>query len=367
MRRLFRLVIGLALVVVVMKQASQEAVYRPFFGGASTVDQNPPPGYRIGGGNGQLEIPMNQAASKLDAVSADDAQALAGGGQPERGLPDDDLLASDLLAKDLAKVVDGSVWRGGDNDALYRLLDRATRYPDAYSIQAAYPRAAPTAPSDGDSQSGVSRVAVVPLLQQPDVFRGHRVAIAGKVSRAQRIESGPNDFGISGYWQVWLRPIDGADRPFVAIVPKVTSRIAAVGPDATLEDGPPAQLVGVFLKRLAYQSSVGADLAPVIVGRLHAEQDSEGSNRANGNGPQANDSDPSQQGLGGAVWAAIAAACVLGVLLAAFATWRSRLMTQHGRQLRAAGRPTNDSFLQQLSTNGDDKADGDHAEHGENG
>ncbi len=40
-RRLVRLVIGLVLVVVVMKQAANEAIYRPFFGDACRIIRRP--------------------------------------------------------------------------------------------------------------------------------------------------------------------------------------------------------------------------------------------------------------------------------------------------------------------------------------
>ncbi len=145
-----------------------------------------------------------------------------------------------------SRVVDGSVWRSGDFDLFYRYLDQAS----------------------GLSGEGVATSGVLPLLQQPDVFRNQLVRTSGTVARTERIEAKENPYGISEYWQLWIRPADGADRPLVAVVPAVPALVESVGPNAITEEGPRVTIVGRFLKRLAYQSALGADLAPVVVGRI---------------------------------------------------------------------------------------------------
>ena len=73
------------------------------------------------------------------------------------------------------------------------------------------------------------------------------------------MEASENVYGIESYWQLWLRPSDGADRPMVVIVPDVDDAVAAVGQGDETE-GPPVIVAGRFLKRLAYTSAMGADL-----------------------------------------------------------------------------------------------------------
>ncbi len=253
------------------------------------------------------------------------------------------LEALDEAAMD--RVVDGSVWRSADFDAFYRLLDRATHES--------------VTESSNKASSPAVRVGVVPLLQQPAVFRGQRVRISGTVARAQRITARENNFGIVDYWQLWIRPGNGVDRPLVAIVPRVSDAIAAVDSDATLEAGPTAELVGTFIKRLAYQSSAGADLAPVIIGRL--ENASSGQSSRSGVADLApGDTEPAGTKTPGSAdrpsdnelrWrlaGTVAVACLLGVGLAAFITWRTTVATRHSRQLRRIGRPSSNEFLSEL-------------------
>ena len=153
------------------------------------------------------------------------------------------------------RVVDGAVWRGDDRDALRLRLEQSV-FPSR------------------NQEAAV--VSVLSLLQQPEVFLGQPVRVVGRVARAQRISESrisesqskkPVKDPLPDYWQLWLRPLRGADRPMVVLVPSVPEEIARVPMDALLDDGPPVMVQGTFFKRLAYRSSVGADLAPVIIGR----------------------------------------------------------------------------------------------------
>jgi hypothetical protein len=179
---------------------------------------------------------------------------------------------------------------------------------------------------------------VLPLLQQPDVFRHQLVLVRGHLARAERITARENPYEIADYWQLWLRPIDGADRPLVAIVRAVPDPIAAVGAAATVQQGPPVAIVGRFLKRLAYQSAMGADLAPVIVGRLAALPPS-----PSAAAPAASDDDPDRHWR----WL-VAMACLVGFALAAVPMWRTSVMNRRVRLLRTQRRKQPDAFLSQL-------------------
>jgi hypothetical protein len=229
-----------------------------------------------------------------------------------------------------SRVVDGSVWRSGDFDSLYRFLDQSDQQP----------------------RSGVTRTSVIPLLQQPEVFRNQWVSIHGRVARVERIEAQDNPYAITHYWQLWLRPNDGADRPMVAIVRDLPESIAAISATASKLEGPEIVVAGQFLKRLAYTSGLGADLAPVVVGRIIASP-----------------FDPSESisgrqaelpSLGWATILPIAIACVLGLLAAIVVMWQTSVSARRGRELRAAQRAielTHDSLDMNLAdhrTNKDD-------------
>lgn len=400
-RQLLRLLIGLTLVIVVMRQASRPAIYQTFFGQPASAAGGSSPqaqaasavGFGVGQGgewivdvkitpedravanlltNGlpptdqrqwvlalvrwQTGRPIEQLPSSLDLVlerlasleGINDQQRLAwkvminsfltstteAAAQRTSTQPtslDRPRVAAFLAALDDAaasRVVDGSVWRSGDFDLFYRYLDQAS----------------------GLSDEGVATSGVLPLLQQPDVFRNQLVRISGTVARTERIDAKENPYGISEYWQLWIRPADGADRPLVAVVPAVPALIESVGPDAIIAEGPRVKIVGRFLKRLAYQSALGADLAPVVVGRIVLAPTTEDEITAAGNGIHTDNASP--RGL----WLMLAMACLVGLALAVIAMWRTSVMAQRARQLRNANRREPKDFLRALRHESDGPA-----------
>lgn len=386
-RRLLRLVIALALVVVVMRQAAKPGVYRPFFNpqataqasnestsAAAAVTAGVAGPNRVGVDAGPIDpqqrtlanqivgqlAPIDQrqwvvalsrwqAGRRVDAVpstveTVDDQLAMMPDlGQQQRnawrtmiasfsaanipeqpqtspGAEQRPLVAALLAALDAAaaaRVVDGSVWRSADFDSFYRCLDQA----------------------DELSGAGVATVGVLPLLQQPDVFRNQTVRAHGGVARAERLDAKPNPYGIADYWQLWLRPADGADRPLVAIVPTVPEAVASVGLGPISDQNPPITVVGIYLKRLAYQSAIGADLAPVVIGRIESAPLTE---------PAPVQPAPSSESQRVHFWLLAAAAALVGFALAAIAIWRTSAMTRRARQLRSANRQEPDEFLSRL-------------------
>jgi hypothetical protein len=240
------------------------------------------------------------------------------GGPPNDTLP---ILAAMLTALDEAatsRVVDGSVWRAGDFDSLYRFLDQARNVP----------------------RRGVVSTSVIPLLQQPEVFRNQWVRIRGGVARVEQIEAQENPFGITHYWQLWLRPIDGADRPMVSIVPSIPDSVAAVDALSTKLEGPEVVVVGRYLKRLAYQSGIGADLAPVVVGAITSAPIAPGEATA--------DDKSSRPEAEGPAWWPIALASLIGVAFAIGVMWRTAAAAKRARELRTSHRSEPDSFLREL-------------------
>lgn len=292
-RRVTRLVLALLLVLVLMRQAAKPVIYEQFFsaltrdlGDASAVQRVPAPGMdreRAAAAEDQLELPA---------------------------LPFTDPAIT-------ASVVDGTVWRAGDFPALYEFLSAAP-----------YASATPQVV-----------VGVLPLLQQPEMFRNRVVQVAGEVVRSERIAARDNQQGIEEYWQLWLRPVGGVQRPLVVIAAEVPPAVAAIGPAAVAERGPLVRVSGRFLKRLAYRSRAGADLAPVIVGSLiDAESQAVAS---------------ADRGRRGAPerwlpWGILASALVSGVGAAAWIMWRTAVLARRTRAIRhATASPA--AYLQTLS------------------
>jgi hypothetical protein len=137
-----------------------------------------------------------------------------------------------------------------------------------------------------------------------------------------------------------LRPIEGADRPLLAIVPEVPAAISSVGPDATETDGPAVAVIGRYFKRLAYRSQKGADLAPVVVGRLLTGPSEPASVAA----PNKQDETVASRGV---LWVVLLAT-LIGFSIAAITMWRTGVAARRSRQLRAAHRRPPDAILQQL-------------------
>jgi len=384
-RRLIRLVIGLTLVVVVMRQAAQPAVYRTFFGPVTTeaggAAAKLPSAVSNGShlvGNGPQE-PWQVKHSPKDRQFANQvveqlpreeqiiwmvALSRSLHGLKVEKIPDSidtivqtitsdptvDLtqreawqqaigdIAGNLVSSETGKysgleqkhaflaaldnaaasrVIDGSVWRSADFDRFYRCLDEASQMP----------------------HSGIAAVGVLPLLQQPEVFLDQLVTIHGTVARAERIDARENPYKIDDYWQLWLKPSEGADRPIVAIVPDAPQIVTDIDSETTTTEGPQITVVGRFLKRLAYKSGAGADLTPVVVGRITYA-------------PFANNEQPletskktvsTQQ-----FWVIISLSCLFGIILAAILMWRTAATANRTRELRSAYRQEPDEFLKGL-------------------
>lgn len=215
----------------------------------------------------------------------------------------------------IARVDPAAVWKGVDTLGFYRLLeDDPQRRPD----------------------DAASRTSVTSLIQQPDVYLRRRVILPASVARAIRHTAANNPFGVEQYWEVWLRPRDGSERPLVAFTRDVSQALAAIPSDSALTEGPQVWVDGVFLKRIAYQSSLGRELAPAIVGSLHEPATS---NILQAAAPPAS---PSQG------WWLVAISALLGCLAAALIFFQSGKTLARSRALRQKIRPSTPAFLAAL-------------------
>ena len=391
-RRLIRLALGLALVVVVMLQAAKPAVYRPFFGhlpaksgGAAAslpsafAERTPvSTGGNAKAGQTQYSPKDGQIANQLilqlsrqeqvswtvtlsrslrglkiekipDAIAATAqkikfdpdlssakraewefaVQDLAGNmpppekdpeKDPKYGLPQKNALLTALDEAAANRVIDGSVWRSDDFDSFYRALDSASQLPD----------------------TGTATVGALPLLQQPDVFLNQMVTIHGNVALVENIKAPENPYGIQDYWQLWIKPAEGADRPIVAVVPDVPRSVSEqAGTQIAATEGAQISVVGKFLKRLAYKSGAGADLAPVVIGRITYAPFAEGEQTTR---PTANETNVSTSKF----WLIASISCVGGVGLAILLMWRTSVLAKQSRKLRTAYRQDPEEFLKGL-------------------
>lgn len=211
----------------------------------------------------------------------------------------------------IARVDPSAIWKASDVLGFYRLLEKDTNhFGDAFA----------------------SRTSVTSLVQQPDVYLHRRVVLPASVARVILRTAAKNPFGVDQYWEVWLRPRDGSERPLVAFTSEVSAEIAAIPADATLSDGPMVWIDGVFLKRIAYQSSLGRELAPAIVGTLRQPETS----------PSLSDAASSESPEG---WVLVFVSAAIGFSAAAVIFLSSGKGIIRSRQLRQKTVPAAPPFL----------------------
>lgn len=307
-RKLIRLLLGMALVIAVMRQAGDARFYEAFF------PAEPPAESTIGHGidtatstrqfaQRQTMAPpevlpdpqlVDQFQQRIDAI--DDTAlrqlmrqlaATSQGGQadkragdaPDQRQPGADAakdsfpwpapvaqMLAELNAQQHDAVVRASLQRALDIWALQRVDQTAVwKSRDRLAFDRFLDPAAVQAWRDQPAR----RPGVVSMIQQPQVYLGSRVLMSANVARAIHQTAGESVADGPGHWEVWLRPHDGSDRPIVVYTGDVPAEVADVPPEATLADGPKVWVEGIFLKRIAYRSTVGRELAPGIVGIIH--------------------------------------------------------------------------------------------------
>lgn len=225
------------------------------------------------------------------------------------------LLQSALDRWAIARVDPAAVWKGVDTLGFYRLLEDDPQRR---------------------SEDAASRTSVTSLIQQPDVYLRRRVILPASVARVIRRPAAKNPFGVEQYWEVWLRPRDGSERPLVAFARDVSPAIAAIPADSALTEGPQVWVDGVFLKRIAYQSTLGRELAPAIVGILREPTPSSTSQAA---------TPPPVPAQG---WWLVAISAVVGCSAAALIFVQSGKSLARSRAIRQKIRPSTPAFLAAL-------------------
>ncbi len=315
-RRVFRMMILLVLVLLLMQRAADPQVYRNFFHAlGAPLEQRTP----AGGSPGELRVltlppvhspdvsPLQENEGAADALVATVAalseegrtaltRALAAIRQgDEAALKNDpanllDRLASaavesgEIPASDLTSaleqmgtpaaarmedrlqralderywttVSDAKVWQPEDLIPFYRALEKMQRIS-----------AAEEGPSQGDRELA-TQVGFASLADQPTAYRGKRVVIDGTAARIEVVKAETNPFGIRQLWLVWLRPLDGSERPVMGYVTSLPESLEALVGQAEIQGNQWLRLDGIFLRRQLYRSVKGSELAPVIAGRI---------------------------------------------------------------------------------------------------
>ena len=275
------------------------------------------------------ESSLERSSSDADSASADEKNANPGIlDEGDRHRLNAWIETLDKAAMD--RVVDASVWRSEDIDAFYLKLDQAKFL----------------------KPQGAVGVAVVPLMQQSEAYLGSKVRIQGRVGRSEKKKAAANLFGITDYWELWVLPSDGGDRPFVLIASSVPEKVAAVGTEQASGRGPEIQFVGTFFKRLAYASNYGADAAPVVIGRLFGSS----ARSSPASVPRAVKRTSAR--APNSFWLALAMAIALGVTVAGLVMWRTTQSAKRSRKVREQHRKSPEAFLDKLRENPSPKPSG---------
>ncbi|WP_182866914.1 hypothetical protein [Stieleria mannarensis] len=218
----------------------------------------------------------------------------------------------------IRRVSDGTFWTSADSDAFYLGLVRSDALP---------------------AGGGVT-TGTLPLLQQPEIYRGQMIRLVGTLQLAERKTAQSNRAGVESYWKLWIIPADGGIRPTILMTRQLPGLIAdSLTADGKWDrpsnpDNPDGKIaaVGRFIKRLPYRSSIGADLAPVVIGRVVGAKGIASTSDAQADADAAGDSVAAGGDLTGLV--GVLLAIVGGIALAGFLMYRSALDAKRSRSLR---------------------------------
>jgi len=389
-RRVIRLSLVLVLIIIAMGQAARPGVYEVFFPepprqiAAITSDSTTErPNFRsendpesIGSPSAEVETtpfemtqPIRDQFEKwAESVTPADLAAvlaawLRGESMDLDWLEDLETRKRDSLGSEsgqtalalaiqqrlIGSVKDGTVWRAADGPALLA----TTAMHDSRGIRFELLRRSWPAPSVA---------GVLPLLQQPAVYRGRTLTADGELVRIEKVSAPKSVFSIEHYWNLWLLPDDATRRPWMVIVAQLPPEMKGLVSGST--DGksndedstdkqifpiesprPSVRVQGEYIKRLSYQSQSGAELTPVLVGHLATLSPngnpiisaslrtaaSDPADRLSGDG--ANSDGTKQDDEIPLLWIVIGS-CGIGFLLAVLVMWRTAAQNRYLRERR---------------------------------
>lgn len=120
---------------------------------------------------------------------------------------------------------------------------------------------------DAAALDGAREVSYANLFDQSADFRGKPILVKGIIRAAEYVKTGPNLYGVEGYYVCWIRPDNYQDAPI-----KVFSLTAfeGVGADSKAEDlasliDKPCELRGIFFKRMVYRAQDDLRTVPTVI------------------------------------------------------------------------------------------------------
>ncbi|MFV1963934.1 MAG: hypothetical protein ACC628_00815 [Pirellulaceae bacterium] len=152
----------------------------------------------------------------------------------------------------LNAVHDDTVWRGAEQYAWFRLIEKLQNTN-----------------GEGTAAAPETPIGFLALFRQPDAYRGKLVRFRGTATLAYRVQAPENVQGIENYFVFWLRPEGGPNSPLVVYAleaPPGFPEIKDKDLDQTttrLEED--FEVVGYFFKRWAYRAQDGLNTAPVLL------------------------------------------------------------------------------------------------------
>jgi hypothetical protein len=115
-------------------------------------------------------------------------------------------------------------------------------------------------------KASTGRVTRLQLFEQSAEYRGELVTVHGTIRRTQYRKAPENQYGIPGYYQIWLQPRDNPNLPIVVYclhLPKGFPKGTKVAKDVEID----AEITGFYFKRWVRQVQDGLEIIPTILAR----------------------------------------------------------------------------------------------------
>lgn len=180
------------------------------------------------------QVPIgSENGGRADTTNRQDGPAPSGRGQE---------LIEQLAEIDFSSIEDNTPFRKEEKMAWFATLDILARFSPS-DLRAAKP----------------PWVTFSQLYRNAAQYRGNVVAIRGEFMGVVHYPAPPNDKGIKGYYQAWLRP-DRENDPVVVYCLRLPP-----GFPKGMRIQEPVEVVGVFFKRWVYHAQDGLRAAPVVL------------------------------------------------------------------------------------------------------
>ncbi len=189
-----------------------------------------------------LEKFSGESAGSTDAeIGLEVSSGQQGRQDPTERVAQRGLGSAESSVPGLDRVIDRTYFRAAEREAWLNILAR---------LQQADPQQLPAADK--------TKVSVVQLLEQPQVYRGRVVTVQGTVLRAEVQSPGENSLGIATYHRLWIRPAGGGPTPLVVYCLRLPSGFSG-------SDSRRVQVTGFFFKNWSYRWGDGLALAPTLL------------------------------------------------------------------------------------------------------